>query len=296
MNFKDYYKNKRSLFEEHLKQSFPEIPRQVSTLEHAMKYSLFAGGKRIRPILLLVTIESTGMDCKIGLPYAAALEYIHTYSLIHDDLPCMDDDDLRRGLPTNHIKFGEDIALLAGDALLTHSFALLSSDHVLKNISYEVAIKIITLVSTQAGIYGMVTGQVADISKIQGVPPYEALSFTHKNKTGALIKTAIQIGALLGGVDENTYQGLTIFGEEIGKCFQIQDDILDEIGYKESLGKQPGSDLKNQKLTYPSVFGIDQSRKLALDSYEKAIQALHKSGLKVTRLEELAEYILKRIQ
>ncbi|PCI28420.1 MAG: hypothetical protein COB67_06465 [SAR324 cluster bacterium] len=295
IHFKEFYSQKLSLFEKHLKDSFPEVPLPVAILEEAMKYSLFAGGKRIRPILLLTTLECAGKPPTIGLPFACALEYIHTYSLIHDDLPCMDDDHLRRGLPTSHIKFGEDIALLAGDALLTHSFSLLSGGVAQKHVRPDILIKIIHLLSNQAGLFGMITGQVGDIKKVQCSSPQESLDFIHRNKTGALITASIQIGALLAGVNEQSYQHLEKFGQEIGKCFQIQDDILDEVGNEEELGKPTGSDSKNEKLTYPSVFGLSESQRLATESFNQAIFSLEQSGLQTNRLKEIAEYILNRI-
>ena len=160
--FEHYYAEKLNRFESFLKESFPAIPRQVPVLKESMRYSLLGGGKRLRPILLLTTVECTQMDSDFALPFAAAIEYVHTYSLIHDDLPCMDDDELRRGSPTNHIKFGEDLALLAGDALLTHCFYLVS-DHQVENISPEVSLRIIRILAEKAGVFGMISGQVADI-------------------------------------------------------------------------------------------------------------------------------------
>ncbi len=291
--FNEYYSQKLKLFEDYLKKSFPPLPSEVENLATAMKYSLLAGGKRLRPILLLTTVECAGVNSDFALPFAGAIEYIHTYSLIHDDLPCMDDDELRRGIPTNHIKFGEDIALLAGDALLTHSFCLIS-EQTQDTVSAETVLKIINILAGKAGVYGMVSGQVADIGGTVNTTPQKALDFIHTNKTGALILSSIQIGALLAGLDSHKFQSLTDFGKQIGKCFQIQDDILDETGKKELLGKTPGSDQRNQTLTYPSVFGLEKSYELANQCYEKAIAALDQSELKTARLKELARFVLKR--
>ena len=293
LDFKAYYGYQLDRFEAYLKNSFPKLPKQVSILEESAKYSLFAGGKRIRPILLLTVIECAGHDSAFGLPFACALEYIHTYSLIHDDLPCMDDDALRRGQPTNHIKFGEAIALLAGDALLTHSFHLISSI-CSSDVSAVTINRIIQILSGKAGIYGMVTGQVADIIEINKMSEGEALQFIHAHKTGALITAAIQIGAILVKVSDHTFENLTAFGNEIGKCFQIQDDILDVTGTKEELGKTPGTDAKNQTLTYPRVFGLEHSKKLAQESYSLAIEHLNQTDLNTDMLTNMANFILNR--
>ncbi len=292
-SFKDYYSEKLSLFESYLKKSFPVLPKQVALLKESMQYSLYAGGKRLRPILIMTTAECGGIASEIPLPYACAIEYIHTYSLIHDDLPCMDDDDLRRGKPTNHIQYGEALALLAGDALLTHSFSLLSS-RLSNSVSQDQQLRILSLVAEKAGVFGMVSGQVADIDENKKGDSLEWLQFIHSHKTGALITVCIQIGSILAGFEENEYNALTIFGEEIGKCFQIQDDILDEIGDKAKLGKNPGSDRENDTLTYPKIFGLDKSRLLANQSYEKALDNLCSVDKDISRLKQLAQFILKR--
>ena len=291
--FKLYYQEKLNRFESFLRSSFPTIHGQVSILEQSMKYSLFAGGKRIRPILLLTTVECAGINSDFALPFSAAIEYIHTYSLIHDDLPCMDNDELRRGIPTNHIKFGEDIALLAGDALLTHCFYLISDMRSI-DIPPETSLKIIHILSEKSGVFGMVSGQIADIRSQYGEDASKKLRFIHSHKTGALLSASIQIGALLGNFDANTSQLLMKFGEEIGTCFQIQDDILDETGTRESLGKTPGSDVRNNTLTYPGIYGLERSLKLANQCYEKALEYLEQSKLDSVRLKELAGFILKR--
>jgi geranylgeranyl diphosphate synthase, type II len=292
-SFKEYYARKLELFENHLKQTFPKLPVEVKNLEESMRYSLFAGGKRLRPVLIMTTAESGGLDPEIVLPFACAAEYIHTYSLIHDDLPCMDDDQLRRGKPTNHIQFGEAIALLAGDALLTHSFSLVTSASS-SLIDERNQLRIINILAEKAGVFGMVSGQVADINGSECNDQSGMLNFIHRHKTGALITACVQIGALLADYQENKLQLLTRFGEEIGKCFQIQDDILDETGDKSKLGKNPGTDIKNDTLTYPRIYGLEQSKKLADQSYQKAIESLDGIGEDVTRLRQLAGFILKR--
>ncbi len=293
LSFKEYYAEKLARFESYLKRTFPVLPEQVGKLEESMKYSLFAGGKRLRPILIMITAECGGGDVEQTLSFACAVEYIHTYSLIHDDLPCMDDDDMRRGKPTNHIQYGEALALLAGDALLTHSFRLLSSGAP-KTILPEKRLKIINLVAEKAGIFGMVSGQVADIDENKKGDDLDWLQFIHANKTGALITACIQIGAILADTSEKEFELFTRFGEEIGKCFQIQDDILDETGNKDKLGKNPGTDLINETLTYPKIFGLEKSKKLANDSYDKALASLKLISKDTTRLGETARFILKR--
>lgn len=293
-SFEAYYSEKVARVETCLTETFPELPEQVGILEESMRYSLLAGGKRLRPILILTTIECAGKSSDFALPLSCAMEYIHTYSLIHDDLPCMDDDELRRGMPTNHIRFGEDVALLAGDALLTHAFALMSMPELLEHVSAETVLKSVHLLAENAGVFGMVSGQVADIQNHMDLPPADALTFIHSHKTGALIKVAVQMGALLSGVGDEDYQQLTGFGVEIGKCFQIQDDILDVIGSKERLGKTPGTDEKNETLTYPRVFGLDRSQALAGECYDKALNHLERTSLDTERLRDLADFVLKR--
>lgn len=292
-DFKSYYESKLHQFESYLSSTFPTLPNQVNQLSQSMQYSLFAGGKRLRPVLLMTTTECGGKDAQISLPIACAIEYIHTYSLIHDDLPCMDDDELRRGKPTNHIKYGEAIALLAGDALLTHAFSLISSIQS-PFISPASLLKIIQLISDKAGIFGMVSGQVADIDQEPQNQSKEKLEFIHSHKTGALIAACVQVGGILSDVDAQTYVNLTAFGKEIGKCFQIQDDILDETGDKEKLGKNPGTDQKNDTLTYPKLFGLEKSYQLANDSYQQAIAYLDSIDRDLTRLKQLAAFVLKR--
>jgi geranylgeranyl diphosphate synthase, type II len=293
-DFKDYYQRKLSVFETYLRQGFPQLPSAVDQLAESMRYSLYAGGKRIRPILLLATIESDGLASDFALPFASAIEYIHTYSLIHDDLPCMDDDDLRRGQPTNHIRFGEAVALLAGDALLTHAFALISHPNLLHTVPAESILQAIHVLAEAAGVHGMVTGQVADISAPFFEKDADSLDFIHRHKTGAMITAAVHIGAILAGFDPNTVKQLQGFGRELGKCFQIQDDILDEIGEERVLGKSPGRDRKNKTLTFPRAFGLEKTKMLASQSHQDALAFLDRSGLEAERLRQIADFILQR--
>lgn len=289
------YDTKLKIFEQYLSKSLPKLPKPVAVLEDSINYSLLAGGKRIRPILMLSIIEATGKNFDFALPVAAAIEYIHTYSLIHDDLPIIDNDELRRGKPTNHIIYGEDIALLAGDALLTHAFALICDDAIVKMVPPNQIIRIIKILSEKAGIFGMISGQTADIKKFfPELNSEQALDFIHRHKTGALISASVQIGAILGEVSQETFERLRFFGDEIGKCFQIQDDILDETGSVELLGKKPGSDKKNMKLTYPAVFGLATSKKIAEETFLNAIHSLKKTELNTKNLVKLASFVLNR--
>lgn len=293
---KQFIQQKAAQCNNYLTKTMPSLPHLTEVLEESMRYSLLDGGKRLRPVLLLTTMECFQVNSEKGLPFAAALEYIHCYSLIHDDLPAMDDDELRRGKPTNHIKFGEDIALLAGDALLTHAFSMISQEHILKDFPAENIIKSIHLLSHYAGIFGMVGGQCADIKADDHMEDPSLLDFIHAHKTGALITGSIEMGAVLSGADKSRVELLKNFGKSIGKCFQIQDDILDETGTTEELGKPAGSDAKNQKLTYPSLYGLDRSKEMAKEEYDKAISFLDCLQEDTTRLKEIAAYIIERNQ
>ncbi|MDH5561272.1 MAG: polyprenyl synthetase family protein [Deltaproteobacteria bacterium] len=293
-DFDKYYKKNLALIEVFLKKSFTRLPLLAKPLEDAMQYSLFAGGKRLRPLLLLATLKSVKKDTDFAMPFAAAIEYIHTYSLMHDDLPCMDNDDLRRGKPTCHIRYGEDMALLAGDAILTHAFYLISTKEIQKTVEPAKILKCVHLLSKNAGIFGMVAGQAADILHHPEGNNAQELEFIHSHKTGALIAASILIGGILAGLDDRNLDLLESFGKEIGKCFQIQDDILDETASTEELGKPSGSDIKNQKLTYLKIYGIVKSKVLAEKSLKKALGYLDNCDYKFTRLKELADFILNR--
>lgn len=293
-DFTKFYNKKLTLFESYLQKHIPKLPEQVDRLKNSMQYSLMAGGKRLRPILLITAYECFKKDSLPVYPFACALEYIHTYSLIHDDLPCMDNDDLRRGKPTNHIKFGEDTALLAGDGLLTHAFYLVSRNEYRHLFSADAILEAVQVLSSSAGLFGMVSGQAADIYPPKEIPPEEIIQFIHSHKTGALITAALQMGAILGEATSTDKEALILFGKEIGKCFQIQDDILDEIGEEEKIGKPVGSDRENEKLTYPSIFGMEKAQKLADLSYQSAIENLKKISRNTSQLEMLANFILKR--
>ncbi len=256
----------------------------------AMSYSLKAGGKRLRPILVLESAKAVGKeDISDIIDIAVATEFIHTYSLIHDDLPAMDDDDLRRGKPTCHKVYGEAIAILAGDGLQSYAFELISSN---KKISPDKLLRVINILSHGTGIYGMVAGQAADILH-EKENSFDDIEFIHTHKTAKFIQSCCEIGAVLGDAKEEEIKALSNYGLYIGLAFQIQDDILDEIGDEKKLGKKTQKDKNKNKLTYPSVFGLEKSKEMAKDYIEKA-----KEEIKILKnpeiLTEIADFIISR--
>jgi geranylgeranyl diphosphate synthase type II len=291
MNIKDYLSEKRELIDSYLKIYFT-ASSSPSVLHEAMKYSLFAGGKRIRPILALASYEACGGDAKKIIPQAAALELIHTYSLIHDDLPAMDNDDLRRGKPTNHKMFGEAMAILAGDALLTEAFFMMTQADI--RIKPSILLKALREVTLAAGHNGMVGGQAQDIISEDAEPDHETLEFIHLHKTAALIKSSVRIGPILAGSRKKQLQALTRYGENTGLAFQIIDDVLDVEGSAEELGKPVGSDSRKKKMTYPSLYGIEGARKKANELILIAIDAIGIFSSEADPLREIAGYLAKR--
>jgi geranylgeranyl diphosphate synthase type II len=279
---------------------FSDSP-STAGLEEAMRYSLLAGGKRTRPVLALATARSIGVDPEDVLPAAAAIELIHTYSLIHDDLPAMDDDELRRGMPTSHVKFGEDIAILAGDALFAEAMHLFCSRQ--EGEPARVLAALGELVSA-TGLGGMVGGQYVDITTfdvrdperaLHGPPPDpEALRQMHALKTGRLIAASIGVALELSDVPESERIPYRRFAEELGVLFQIVDDILDVTGSDEELGKPSGSDERQYKLTYVSAFGLERARELASDSHRKARQALARTAARTDDLARITDFIYTR--
>ncbi len=266
----DSYKEK---IEEHLLDFLPDIDHKSITLYDSMKYSLTAGGKRIRPVLLLGACEFAGGSVKEALPYACALEYIHTYSLIHDDLPAMDNDDLRRGIPTNHKVYGDAIAILAGDGLLTSAFEAMEKDMMMyfdKPDKLKARIKAAYEITKGAGCRGMVAGQVADIEAEGKQCSKEMLEYMHINKTGALIVAAVRTGLWLGGADDKMMDDLTGYAECLGLAFQIEDDLLDVLGDAKELGKNTGVDSENNKSTYPALYGVEASKERLEYLYARA--------------------------
>lgn len=245
------------------------------TVYKAMDYSLTCGGKRLRPALLLEFCRLFGGKLDAALPFACALEMIHTYSLIHDDLPAMDNDDLRRGMPTCHIKFGEAQAILAGDALLTRAFEIMTKAS-LKDPARQ--LKAINVIAFSSGADGMVGGQVVDLESEGKEISYDTLKYIHRLKTGALIKAACVSGAIIGGADDDSISKVSDFAENLGIAFQIRDDILDVTGNEELLGKPIGSDEESGKSTYVSLFGLARSEELCKEYTEKAVDALLSLG------------------
>jgi geranylgeranyl diphosphate synthase, type II len=279
---------------------FSHIP-PTEGLEEAMRYSLLAGGKRIRPVLALATARSIGLSPERVLPAAAALELIHTYSLIHDDLPAMDDDDLRRGMPTSHVKFGENIAILAGDALFAEAIRLFTEDQTGHPAAVLAALKELI---TSAGVGGMVGGQYIDVTEFDAAAKgdWEAavnlnasrLREMHSLKTGRLIAASVATVLIIGEVPEGETIPYRRFADELGVLFQIVDDILDVTGSDAELGKPSGSDERHGKLTYVSAYGLDEARELASESHRKAREALAEADAKTDDLVRITDFIHTR--
>lgn len=294
MEFYAQYDNTRRVVEESLTSFISgaeNSPQKI--IFDSMKYSLEAGGKRIRPVLLLETIKMMGGDCSAGIPFACAVEYIHTYSLIHDDLPAMDDDDLRRGKPTNHKVFGEAVAILAGDGLLNSAFEIMSGE-ILKNNCVG-SVKAMNVIASCAGVNGMIAGQIVDIESEGRSISYEELRYLHSKKTGALIKASVMAGAYIAGASEEELKAVERYSENIGLAFQITDDILDVTGNTSELGKNTGSDIQNDKSTYVSLFGIEKARLLAQDCLKDAVESLGNfDSQRRLFMEELARFVVMR--
>ncbi|MGG4494434.1 polyprenyl synthetase family protein [Brevibacillus reuszeri] len=292
--FQAYLKEKISYIENNL---VPALEQQgvPSALYESMKYSLMAGGKRLRPMLVLAVLEALDKPIERGIPFAVALEMIHTYSLIHDDLPAMDDDDLRRGKPTNHKVFGEATAILAGDALLTRAFSLIAEQYGERaDVSASTTVKLIAELGKRAGATGMVGGQMADIEGETKQLNLEQLEFIHRHKTGDLLIAALRGGGYLAEATEAQMDALTRYGVCIGLAFQIQDDILNVEGDASELGKAVGSDADRQKATYPSLLGLAESKKRLLALIEEAKAALAEAGIEHSALSPLADYVRNR--
>ena len=274
------YRKLKTLVDDHILDYIPEIDNKSVTIYDAMKYSLTAGGKRLRPILLLAFYE---LSCKdkpdysFALPFAEAVEFIQTYSLIHDDLPALDNDDYRRGQLTNHKVFGEDIAILAGDALLSAAYEVMLKDSLLyinENDKLKKKVKASFEISKGTGVRGMVQGQVADVENEGKACSVELLDFIHSNKTAAFIKSSILAGCYLGGASKELIEDATVYGESLGHAFQIVDDIMDVISTKEERGKNVGGDALLEKSTYPAIYGLEESKKRAMELLNKAEAAI----------------------
>ena len=283
----------QALIEAKLALALPLSQEYDKTILEAMNYSLLAGGKRLRPVLMMAACEAVGGEAKDVLEAASAIECIHSYSLIHDDLPAMDDDDLRRGKPTNHVVFGEGMAILAGDGLLTEAFALLSTAY-LKKGEAEKGLRLVEELALASGVLGMVGGQAKDLLSEGQAISEEEMHYIHQKKTGALIRASVRMGAIIGNASEEAVEQLSLYGEKIGLAFQITDDILDIVGETKDLGKAVGSDEKNHKVTYPSLYGLEQSRVLAKEACEAAKGYLKDLSGNTSVLEYMIDYILAR--
>jgi geranylgeranyl diphosphate synthase type II len=296
MEIRQYLETRRKQVDAALESFLPEENGTLAEHIKAMRYSLFAGGKRVRPILCLAAAEAV-RNYENEFPNAllltaCALECIHTYSLIHDDLPAMDDDELRRGKPTNHMVFGEAGAILAGDSLLTFAFELLSRKESEKCATDR--LKIISLISNAVGPEGMVGGQFLDLTHEGKKVEFEMLREIHSRKTGALITASVQTGGVLAKCTAEQFNALTLYGTNIGLAFQIVDDLLNVEGTEEQLGKAAGSDAARNKATYPALVGLDETRGKAQEAVDKALAALEEFDERAVMLRELAKYIVTR--
>jgi geranylgeranyl diphosphate synthase type II len=289
-----YLNRKREEVDRFLERVVPPASTPPITLHESMRYSLFAGGKRVRPILAIAAAEAMDATSAAVLPVASSLELIHTYSLIHDDLPAMDNDDFRRGRLTNHKVFGEAMAILAGDALLTLAFDLCSRQDLMDGMDPARQVRIIQELAIGSGHVGMVGGQVFDIQAENRDIDLGTLQTIHRHKTGMLIRSAVRMGALVGGASPKQLDQLTGYGEDIGLAFQIADDVLNVTGTREELGKDANTDAKRGKKTYPTFYGVDGARKLADECASRAIDRLDSFGTQAEPLRELAKYITAR--
>ncbi len=291
MNLREYLRQQQELVDAELGRLVPPETTIPETIHRAMRYSLFAGGKRIRPILCMESARAASESVEGVISAACALELIHTYSLIHDDLPALDNDDYRRGKLTNHKVFGEAMAILAGDALLTLAFQVLAE---LKIADGPKARLIAELATASGTVGGMIGGQVADLEGEGKTPTAPLLESIHRAKTGALLRASLRMGAIYAGASEPQYAALSCYGEHVGLAFQIVDDILDVEESSEALGKTAGKDAAQQKITFPAVYGLETSRRMAEEECARAHQALEPFGDRAARLHELADLIVRR--
>jgi geranylgeranyl diphosphate synthase type II len=293
MKLQEYLSERIQLVEAYLEQHMPQETIYPEKIHEAMRYSVFAGGKRLRPVLTIAACEAVGGTAAAVLPAACALELIHTYSLVHDDLPAMDNDDYRRGRLTNHKVYGEAMAILAGDGLLTLAFNFIA-----KNLPAGAdpakVVAVIREVSEAAGTLGMIGGQVVDMESENKQTSLETLNYIHHHKTGALFKAAVRAGGILAGAANLQLAALTDYAENLGLAFQITDDILDVEGDSALLGKPVGSDEKNNKATYPALIGLEQSKKMAEKYVAMAGESLRIFGENGRYLKEIATYLLDR--
>lgn len=293
MDITAYLKQKKKSIDRRLDELLPLESEFPPIIHQAMRYSVFAGGKRLRPILAIAACQAVGGEEMFALDAGCALELIHTYSLIHDDLPALDNDDLRRGKPSSHKVFGEAVAILAGDALLTMGFRLLSQSLIIRP-PYKQGLRIIIEVSEAIGSKGMIGGQVMDLQSEGKKVDLETISYIHKSKAAALITISAKLGGMLGNASEDKLKMLIEYGRKVGLAFQIIDDILDVEGSDEKLGKIVGKDIESLKATYPGVIGMSQSKKIASELIKEAIDELKSLGDPALPLAEVASFILIR--
>ncbi|MFH1080535.1 MAG: farnesyl diphosphate synthase [Pseudomonadota bacterium] len=290
----DYLSVRKELVDAALNEALPDETNYPPVIFQAVRYSLFAGGKRLRPILCMAAAEACGGDGRAILPVACALEMIHTYSLIHDDLPAMDDDDFRRGRPTSHKVFGEATAIMAGDALLTEAFALMSAANRMPRIPADRILVVIHEIARAAGFCGMVGGQVVDMQSEMAGADEATLLYIHTHKTGAMIVASVRAGAILVGAQGAEIEALATYGSHVGLAFQIADDILNVEGDRAALGKGTGSDADRGKLTFPHLLGIEASRTRMADLVARACSALQGFDQRADPLRAIARYVVER--
>ncbi len=292
MDIHTYLTESKKLVDQYLERLLPEENEEPPTIHKAMRYSVFAGGKRVRPILVLASGESLDGERSVLLHLGAAVEMMHTYSLIHDDLPALDNDDLRRGRPTCHKVFGEAMAILAGDALMTRCYQVLAT---LPGVSESIRVRIINEIANATGtVRGMIGGQVVDLESEGKTVGPDLLEYIHHSKTGALLTASVRCGALAVSATVTELEALTGYGSKIGLVFQIVDDILDVTSSSEELGKTAGKDAKVEKATYPALYGLEASRTKARELVESALQDIEELGEKAENLRSLARFIIQR--
>ena len=292
MNFEEHLNKNVKIVEKYMDEYLPSESKYPEVVYNSMRYSVFAGGKRLRPIMVMEACRALGGDALNTMPFACAIEMIHTYSLIHDDLPALDNDDYRRGRLTSHKVYGEDIAILTGDALLHHAFQTMAQAAVEKgDVKYT---KAMLAIAEGSGAYGMVAGQVVDvISEGKPIDKY-TLDFIHTNKTAAMIKASMKAGALIAGASEDVVEKLEKVGDLIGVAFQIQDDILDITSTFDKLGKPINSDARNEKTTYASLFGVEKASEIVEEMSNEAIDILKSIDADMNFFVELTNYLVRR--
>lgn len=294
MDFKGMLSERKSEIEKLIENYFKDANAPQNTLFKAMDYSLNAGGKRLRPILVLEACKLVEGNLELAKPFACAIEMIHTYSLIHDDLPAMDNDDYRRGKPTNHKVYGEGMAILAGDGLLNYAYEKMIHTSLKNPDDSDRCLKAMNEIAYHAGINGMIGGQVVDLESENKKVDLTTVDFIHKHKTAALIIASMRCGAILGGADNEALKRITDYAERIGLAFQIIDDILDIVGDQEKLGKDIGSDQEKEKSTYPSLLGLESSREIAKKMIQESKDAIGYFGDKAAFLIELSDFLASR--